>query len=198
MEPVPLPDSASLFHCFCAGWYPMERRHTDPPELASDLEEIDLPAGVHLSAVNPLNAEGMAIARQQIKAMEEAAITDWQSSLGVQGDVSRAWLDTFEEKFRARYILDLVRSSDPSQMNNPWLVVACETGAMLGLLLRQQRPALQWIYDLPYWDSALFDLNTRVRLPVFHWAFKRMSADGVADTLADKMDAALAFIRDSE
>lgn len=197
-SPPTLPPAEALFQCFCAGWYPAERRQLEAPRLFTDLEEIELPPGVHISALSPLSPEGNQIAAEQIARMEEAALVDWQQVLGAAPPPGPAWLEPFENQYTASALLDLIRSSDPDRANNPWLVVACETGTLLAHLLRQQRPALQWLYDLPYWDSCLFDLNTRVRIPVFHWAFKRLSGDGMADRLEDKINATLAFIRDTE
>jgi len=76
-------------------------------------------------------------------------------------------------------------------------VIACEVGAVLGEVMMQSYPGLQWLHDWPYWDSAIFDLNTKAKINVFHWAFKKLSADGREDLLVDKVNASLQFVRSS-
>jgi len=198
MTTVTLPGADALFQCFCAGWYPDHRRHEDPPELRPDLEEIELPPGTHVSALQFLDPEGRKQTADIIQKIGRAGEADWISTLGVTPPVDEKWLTAFEKAWPADRVLDAVRSSDPSSLDNPWLVLVCETGALVGSMLRQRRPALQWLYDAPYWDSSLFDLNTLVRVPVFHWAARRFSADGCDHPLIDKIEATMEFIQETE
>ena len=56
-------------------------------------------------------------------------------------------------------------------------------------MLQALEPRLSWLYDWPYWESALYDQETRSRINVFHWAVKKMSEYGVEDGLTDKLNA---------
>ena len=78
--------------------------------------------------------------------------------------------------------------------NNDYLVLCCELGSVIGTVMQGLEPRLTWLYDSPYWESALYDPQTGSRLNVFFWAVKRMSEHGPDDSIADKIRRSLELL----
>jgi hypothetical protein len=66
---------------------------------------------------------------------------------------------------------------------------------VLGEVLRQELSELVWLYDMPYWESALFYGATGSRVNVFQWAVKKMSEYGVDDGFGAKVGACVNLLR---
>jgi hypothetical protein len=189
-----IPNADSLFLTYFAPWYPHEAER-EYPATRPDLEEVILPEGIHIDVLNPLTPEGMEAAKTQIAQMKSAALSDWPSLLGVAGEPSLAWIEAFDAYCTQENVLKLLQQSDPKNFANTYVVIACECGAIIGDAMIKAQPGLQWLYDWPYWDSAIFDLNTKAKINVFHWAFKRLAGDGLEDKIIDKVNASLQFVR---
>ena len=130
--------------------------------------------------------------------MIEAATVDWRDLLDVKGQLSISWISGFDHHFNRRRIQEIIRRSDPAQYDNDYLVLCCELGAVLGTVLNDLEPQLSWLYDWPYWESALYCQQTRSRLNVFHWAVKRLSEYGVEDDLTAKIAACRSILREQQ
>lgn len=188
-----LPDSETLYHHFLAGWISPE----DPRDriLRSDLEQVVLEPGQHIRVLTPLNEEGQKLMRNQLERSTRAALADFPAMLQVEGSPSVEWLTRLEAHVTPERLQNWLRMSDPEKPDNPWFVLCCETGTIIAEVLRQGWPRLQWLPDTPYFESDLFDLNAKVRIPVFHWAVRALSGDEV-HPLRDKIEATLTFLRD--
>ncbi len=187
-----LPDSDTLYAHFLAPWIPDEEGRER--FLRSDLEEIELEEGAHIRVLHPLPAEARGAVEEQLRRMQAAALADLPGLLGVQGDPSLEWLDALERWMSPERLRGLLRGSDPASPDNNWLLLCCETGALIALLLEAHWPALRWIPDAPYFESALFDLNAKLRIPVFHWAVKALSGEE-RRPLREKFHATIGFLR---
>jgi hypothetical protein len=119
--------------------------------------------------------------------MLETAKTDWPGYLDVAGEPSVEWVDEFDRY--AERVEALVRESDPSDFSNDLLVLVCQFGAVLGTVLREQVPRLEWVAEWwPYWESSLYDPQTGNLIPPFHWAIKKFSSYGIDDGFSAKLD----------
>jgi hypothetical protein len=125
----------------------------------------------------------------------QAALADIPQLLKVSGEPTLEWLDKLETYLSPEKIQELLRNSNPEKMDNPYFVLCCETGALIGHLLQKQWPQLKWLGDFPYFESSLFDLNAKVRFPVFHWAVKTMSGDEL-HPLKEKVHASVDYLRE--
>jgi len=192
---VELPDAETLYHHFLAGWISPE----DPRDrvLRSDIEQIDLPEGQHIRVLSPLNGEGQQLMRDQLDRTTRAALADLPPLLGVDGPPTVDWLAAWEGHATRERIQGWLRGSDPQRPDNPWFVLCCETGALIAEVLRRGSPRLQWLPDTPYFESDLFDLNAKIRIPVFHWAVRTLSGDE-RHPLADKVRATLDTLGEPE
>ncbi len=186
-----LPESEVLYHHFFAGWFPPEDPST--PMLRSDVEQVELDKGQHPRILSTLTGEGRAMMQQQLSRTLQAALADLPGLLEVTGTPSVEWLDALEEYATPERLQDLLRASNPEKPDNRYLILCCEAGAVIGEVLKSSWPRLQWIPDFPYFESCLFDLNTRLRIPVFHWAVKSLSGDE-RKPLRDKVSATLEFL----
>jgi hypothetical protein len=189
---VELPDAETVFHHYFGPWFPPE----DPrnPKLRSDLEQVELEKGQHIRVLSPLTEEGRTRMLAQLERTSRAALQDLPSLLKVQGAADRNWLTALETYLAPEYLQNLLRVSPPEKVDNQYLVLCCESGALIAEVLRREWPALQWIADFPYFESSLFDLNTKVMIPVFHWAVKVMSGDE-RKPLADKVAATVEYLQ---
>ena len=137
------------------------------------------PVGVRASHVTPLAPEGQAEVAARVAEMLEAAVGDWGDILGVTGAPSPAWVDAFDRYYDRERVAEVLEASDPENFGNELVVLCCELGAVLGAVLRREAPALDWVYDWPYWESGLLDPAHGYRINVFHWAMRKFSADEV-------------------
>lgn len=187
-----LPTSETLYAVFFAPWFdPADPR---VPQLRSDIEEIELPPGIHPRTLCELTPEERRQVEEGLANITRAAFSDLPALLQVNGEPGPAWLEAFHAKASPAQVQTWLQSSNPENPQNNYLLLACELGALLAVLLQRQHPGLRWIEDLPYFESCLFDLNRSVRIPVFHWAIKALSGDPETG-LKEKIDATLAFLR---
>jgi hypothetical protein len=190
---VELPDAETVYHHFFGPWFPPEDPRT--PMLRSDLEQVELEAGQHIRVLSPLTDEGRGKIESQLDRTTRAALQDIPTILRRDANTpDRAMLAELEAYLTPEKLQDLMRTSNPEKMDNPFLILCCETGALIAEVLQKEWPRLQWIGDFPYFESSLFDLNTKVMIPTFHWAVKLMSGDE-RKPLADKVAATTDYLR---
>lgn len=191
--PPELPSSETLYAVFFAPWFDP----TDPrlPRLRSDLEEIELPPGVHPRTLCELVPEERRQVETHLANITRAALSDLPALLGTGPEPDTDWLDALHRKASPAQLQAWLQSSRPDNPQNNYLLLTCELGALLAVLLQRRHSGLRWIEDLPYFESCLFDLNRRVRIPVFHWAVKALSGDE-QPPLTEKLQAALTYLRD--
>jgi len=187
-----LPGAETLYHHFFSRWIPPE----DPrdPQLRSDLEQVKLEPGQHIRVLNPLTDEGRSFALSQLERTTQAALADLPSLLGKSSEPDIDWLNAIEAYATPEKLQRLLRGSNPEKLDNPYLILTCECGALIAKVLQRQWPRLQWIPDLPYFESTLFDLNSKTQIPPFHWAVKTLSGDE-RHPLKDKVRATVDFLR---
>ena len=193
-----LPTAEELFDTYFRPWYPDQGNDRSLYGLLPDLEEIELPKGTSISVLQPLhNRNDRRAVLAHLDRMTDAAQQDFPTLFGVTAPPSPDWIAAFEAQVDEAKIRSWIEQSPPGDLQNNLLVLTCETAVILAQQLISRRPGLQWLPDVPYWESALFDLNTRVRVPVFHWVIKRLGADFGNEPLQPKIDATIAFIEDT-
>ena len=111
--------------------------------------------------------------------------------MAVSGEIDQDWVAAFDQHYTRVRIRETIERSDPRDYGNDYLVTCCEFGAVLGRVLMSLEPRLLWRLDWPYWDSTLLDPKTGTAISVFHWAIKKLSAYGVDDGYAAKVNACL-------
>jgi hypothetical protein len=182
-----LPDADDVFRTFFAPWYaPKDLARRGFAATRPDVQGW-APAGVATLDASPPTIEGQQAAEAQVRRMLEAAAEDWTRSVHVSGSPSTAWIDAFDRYYDRRRVAALIASSNPNDFGNELVVLCCEFGAVLGHVLREEAPELEWLYDWPYWESALYDPRHGMRINVFHWAIKKFSDYGVDDGFCAKL-----------
>ncbi len=187
-----LQDAPEVYARFFAPWLqPVERERRGADLLRPDLLEVAafrfLPAA-ELTTVAPEVATRVG---DQIGRMVAAARSDWKELCGRHDVLSREGLGAIDAAFDAHAVEGLQTSSDPAEFGNSLLVTACELGAVIGSSLLAARPTLQWVADWPDFESTLVDRATGVVLPPFHWAIRKLSAQGVGGGLVERIGVAL-------
>lgn len=185
-----LPDADALFRRYFDPWYSAEAREVKRyPETRPDLETVPELVGQSAHDVCMLMPESADVELEQVAAMLDAARGDWPKYLPVREPIDVAWIDAFDVFYDKSRVKALLARSSPDEFGNDYLVTACEFGAVLGEVLRQQVPRLEWVAGNPYWESALFDPKTGSLIAVFHWAIKKLSSYGLDDGFVDKIEA---------
>ena len=189
-----LPDADDVFQRFFAPWY--EAADLSRRGVAATRPDVEqcYHAGLRGADVSPLTSEGQAQVAAQIATMLQAARSDWPTVLGVEGPMDSAWVAAFDAYYDRARVGEVIVGSDPSDFGNDLLILCCEFGAVLGAVLSARKPQLEWIYDWPYWESALLDPAHGCRINVFHWAIKKFSDYGVDDGFAAKLDQCVDLI----
>ncbi len=195
-EPTLLPDGDALFRTFFYAWYDEAARSRHPDRLRADVEEIEFPDGAERVLSCPLSEEQRATVEQRLRDITDAAVKDLGPMFGARAPLTTAWLEAFDAHFDRAAVNRLIQTSNARDYGNSYLLVCCETGALLARLLRQFDPALQWVPDWPYWESALFDPATGAVINPFHWAIRRMSEQGADDPLAAKVASCIAWLQE--
>jgi hypothetical protein len=186
-----LPHCDELFARFFKPWYSeRDLKRRVYPATRPDLEVVYRP-GISATDVSPLVREGRERVQEAIGGMVEAVRCDWPEAFGVSEPLSLEWVAAFDGCHDRQEISRLIAESDPSDFANPYLVWCCEFGVAMGEVFLRLNPELEWLYDWPYWESAIFDSTIGARINVFHWAIKKMSEYGVDDGFAAKIMACL-------
>ena len=192
--PQRLPTPDELFTTYFAPWYGSEINEQYQLRVLPDMETIELPEGTPISVLNPLPEADRKKVAHQISSMTSGIDQDWPTLLKIEGAFSRDWLDHYQARFNEEGISEIIRGSQPANFSNNLLVLTCQLGVAIARALQQECPRLQWLYEAPYWDSSLFDLNTMTRMNVFHWAVRAMSSECGEQKLSEKVQASAAFI----
>ena len=191
-----LPHCEELFKKYFDPWYRAEDRTQRKFEATRpDMLESSSLKGKSGADLSTIDAEYQKKVLHQISVMTEAAKKDWKSYLPVQEPIDENWIGKFDSYYDESRVSEVVATSDPSDFSNNYLVLCCEFGAVIGLVMRTREPSLDWIPDWPYWESAIWDSRTGNLVPVFHWAIKKMSSYGIDDGFQDKTLACLNMLQ---
>lgn len=184
-----------LFERFFARWYPPQWVQVNgSPKIRPDMTNRQNLRGRPLNQLSPLPPDIQTKVRNQIAIALRAAEIDWPNVLGVAKPVDLKWVEAFDRSWPLEELTKLVTRANAEDLSNMYVVVSCEFGAVMGHVLQSIAPRLVWIPQLLYWDSELFDPQSGLSIPVFHWAIKKMSSYGVNDGFAAKVGACLQIL----
>lgn len=190
-----LPQCDELFAKYLSPWYPDKyyRDMTRP-----DMYVISGYKGhpLDLDALQYLSAEQLLKEKNQISKMAGAALLEYRSILPSQ-ELSLDVLDAVDTFYDREKIGDLIKTSDPKDFSNDYLISVCEFGAMLGKLFEDMEE-FGWLYSTPYFNSIIVHRNTGFGITVFDWAVKKFSEYGVDDGFVAKFHAAIAGVKEQE
>jgi hypothetical protein len=182
-----LPDADEIFAHFFDRWYDAgDRERKGVPHTRPDLARRFRP-GLKAAELSPFNDETQREILERIQIMLGTATSDWPRYLDVKGEISDAWVDAFDRHHDAKRVAEMLSESDPADYSNDLLVLVCQFGAVIGAVLRQHLPRLEWIPEWPYWESFLYDPWSGHEIPPFHWAIKKFSSYGIDDGFAAKI-----------
>ncbi len=177
-----------LFVRYFRRWYAPERLARRPyAGTRPDVEVLPAALGVSAAEYSPLAEAWRQNARKQIGRMVEAAAADWAEFVDAENPVSIDGLHAFDKYYGRPEVAALIRRSDPRDFSNDYLVLCCELGSVIGDVLRSLDCELEWVYDWPYWESAVWHKRTGSQVNVFDWAVKKLSSYGVSDGLRPKL-----------
>jgi hypothetical protein len=186
---ISLPDADTIFLRFFDRWYDEEdRRRRRYRGVKPDVERFPTPLGAHI-VQGPLAPDDRARVAAQIEEMRAAVEGDWPELLGVAGGLSAGWIGAFDRAYDRTEVARVLSEADEVDFDNECVVLVCELGVALGEVLRQRLPELLWVYQWPYWESAVLDPRSGVKANVFDWAIRKFSGEGVEDDQARRLEA---------
>ncbi len=189
-----LPHCDELFEKFCRPFYDpdniVRRRY---PATRPDLETSWEP-NTPVEALHVVSSESQQQIALQLGRILASARGDWKTYLAIDHEPSLDWVERFDGYYDRAAIQRLIARSDPTDFGNDYLIVSIQFSAVLGTVLRKELPRLEWLYDWPYWEWALFDSVTGTRVNVFHWAVKKLSEYGVGDNYREKVLACVGLL----
>jgi hypothetical protein len=186
--PAIIPDCDEVFTQFFDRWYDDDdRQRKGFPHTRPDMMVAYRP-GLAGSDLCPLSEESELRVLDRIATMLRTAGSDWPSFLEVSGEIDMSWVEAFDSYYDIERIAGLIRCSEPADFSNDFIVTVCQFGAVLGHVMRQSEPRLQWVAEWPYWESGLYDPETGNIIPPFHWAIKKFSDYGVDDGYSPKIN----------
>lgn len=190
-----LPHCDDLFAKYLSPWYPDENHGN---MTRPDMYVISGYNGhpIDFDTVQYLSAGQLLKEKNQIAKMADAALGDYQHILSAN-ELTLDVLDAVDKFYDREKIGKLIKSSDPKDFSNDYLISVCEFGAMLGKLFNDEEE-FGWLYSTPYFNSIIVHKNTGFGIPVFDWAVKKFSEYGVDDGFVAKFHAAIAGIREQE
>jgi len=184
-----LPDCDKLFEKFLSPWYHEQDR---PKMTRPDMYQIAAFEGQPLDfkELQYLDPE-LLIDRHKFinETMINAALEDFQSIIK-SDKLDFKVLDAVDKYYDRTKIADLIKSSDPTDFSNPYLITVCEFGVTLGHLFKQLE-GFDWLYSEPYFHSIIVHRDTGFGITVFDWAVKKFSEYGVDDGFVAKFHAAI-------
>lgn len=184
-----LPHCDTLFQTFLSPWYPEEDR---PQMTRPDMYQIAAYEGepLNLDEIQYLDKDYLQEVKELIKVtMVDGALEDYQHIIQ-SSELNLKVLDAVDKYYDRARIAALIKSSNPTDFSNPYLVSVCEFGVMLGHLFTQME-GFDWLYSHPYFHSIVVHKETGFGITVFDWAVKKFSEYGVDDGFVAKFHAAI-------
>lgn len=184
-----LPHCDTLFQTFLSPWYPEEDR---PQMTRPDMYQIAAYEGepLDLDKIQYLEDDYLQEVKELINVtMVKGALEDYQHIIQAN-ELSLEVLDAVDKYYDRARIAALIKSSDPADFSNPYLVSVCEFGVMLGHLFTQME-GFDWLYSHPHFHSIVVHKETGFGITVFDWAVKKFSEYGVDDGFVAKFHAAI-------
>lgn len=190
-----LPHCDDVFMRHFDRWYSPEDRQlkvfkATRPDATTEGSYI----GLSPREISALTDKGWSEVTEMVDGMIEAAQGDWPKYLPITKPIDIRWIDEADKYYDTGRVKALMKRSDPGDFSNEFLIVCCEFGAILGHVLVATLPNLHWAYGWPYWESSIFDPESGVVIPPFHWAIKKFSRDGIDDGFAAKIHACVELI----
>lgn len=199
MSNTSIPHCDELFELFFDRWYDdVSRGWKDFPATRPDILESSGLIAKSGAEASPLDASDQSEVAGMIGTILRAAETDWQRQIGLSPPADIGWVVEIDRHYDRTRIRSIIDDSDPKDFSNTYIVTCCEFGAVLGSVLLEHCPTLDWMYSWPYWESALLHPPSGSVVPVFHWSIKKMSEYGVDDGFAEKIGVCAQMLRDKE
>lgn len=187
-QPIALEAAEALFARFCLPWYsPADLQRRGHTGVRPDLEVDVAPPLTPARRLHTAPPEALHYVRQAQQALLDRAVTEWTRDLQVSGTPSLEWLDAFDRRHDPARVAALVATSDPERRDNAYIGAAASLAAVLGAVLCERVPRAAWLLESPGWESAVYDARSSSRANIFHWALRRLSADGVDHGLRAKL-----------
>jgi hypothetical protein len=127
-----LPDCDQVFRTYFDRWYSsQDRQRKGFPATRPDVTGSEGLKGLTPQEASSLTDEGQALIQKVVDEMLVAARGDWPTFLSVAEPLDMRWIDAFDRFHSKRCVKALMKSSDPANFSNDFLVRCCEFGTAL-------------------------------------------------------------------
>jgi hypothetical protein len=181
-----LPPADEVFLRFLDRWYSDADRARKPFRATRPDAEVCAAPGTPAAGVAALAGDRARRIVETVKAMAEAARTEWPTPSG-PATLDLEWVDAFDRRWTRARVGELLDREDPAVFTNRVVTACGQLGAALGEVLIALAPRCEWLAGWPCWESAVYDARSGVRINVFHWAIRKLGEEGVDGSLATKL-----------
>lgn len=110
-------------------------------------------------------------------------------------DLNLDIINAVDNAYNIQEVKALIKSSDPKNFENQYLLTVCEFGVALGDLFVKSGK-FNWLYSSPFFHSVVVNPETGQAITVFDWAVKKFSSYGIEDGYKWKFIKAMELIED--
>jgi len=185
-----LPDCNELYIRYFAILYSRDQWASHPfKTVRRDIERVAT-SGIPVATLRTLSDEAQQVVSARVADFLQTAKHDWPELLGIAPNSSlEQMVSAFDKHYDRTAIQEVINRSQPTDIDNEYVRLCSQFGAVLGAALQERRSTMKWLYAKPYVASALVDEPSGLRVNVFDWAEKKMSEYGVDDGYAAKLNA---------
>ncbi len=191
-----LPHCDELYDRFFLPWYSdTELANRESKYTRPDVLTCEGLAGRPAAELSRFEKPAQARIIEQISVtMHDAATGDFSTRLGHKLGNGLDGTDEIDRHFDADRVASLISDSDDTSDENDYVITCIELGALLGNNLIALDSTLEWLAEMPYWESSIWHAPTGTMIAPVHWAMKKMSGYGWDDGLVGKCQAAIHII----
>ncbi len=192
-----LPHCDELYDRFFRPWYSeAELVYRESEITRPDVYTCEGLAGHEAAELSRFEQTDQAKIIEQIAVrMHDAATSDFATRLGHKLENGLDGIDDIDRHFDSDQIASLISDSDDTDDANDYLITCIELGSLLGNNLIALDSTLEWLAEMPYWESSIWHAPTGTMIAPVHWAIKKMSGYAWDDGLVGKCHAAIEVIK---
>ena len=184
-----IPDCNELLEQYFLPWYSdQDKAARGITVVRPDVMQRTDWVGFSSSRISRLYPEDQLRTIEQFSTtMGNAAVSDLGRLLNLPPSVDFDWIHAVDEYYDTERIAALLQDSDATEDGNPYFIVCIEIASLIGMMMRQLVPTLEWVGESPYWETWLWNSATGHCVTPIDWAIKKLSDYGWDDGLVAKI-----------
>lgn len=188
-----LPHCDKLFKKYLSPWYPLGDK---PYMIRPDMYVIAAFEGERLDIndIQYLDEDALTQTMQNFDDYRKYYMQDFQHFVKFD-KLDLEVIDAVDNYFGETEVKELIKRSDPKDLNNKYLAYVTEFGLALGDLF-VETGKFEWLYSYPDFHSIVVNPETGNGITVFDWAVKKFSSYGISDGFKAKFLKAIEIVNE--